>query len=299
MIDIRLVNDLETAKKIWEKLSLQESLYDLWDVRYCLYKKNPHPFYFYVAYDNEQPVALLPLTYNEKKNYLEFMAESFIEDNRLFFSPGYEYLLADFFKINFPHPVRVYDLMGDSNLITDLPLEDYVYVADVSDCSNFDEYLIKYFPDRHRRHNFKAIFKNLEKRHELKIVYDDFSDLGNLFDLNVKNFAGESYLRTKAERQSFTDLIALELDWSMVTILVDGSKLAISLSVTYQNVYYYFISGADNSEVKDIFKYLTKVNIEQAIEKGVKVFNSSLGDCNWKQYWHFDKLSRYKFEKNT
>ncbi|MFA6513983.1 MAG: GNAT family N-acetyltransferase [Patescibacteria group bacterium] len=299
MIEIKLVQDLEIAKEIWNKLTPAESIYDLWDLRYCFYKNNPQPLYFYVAYDDTEAVALLPLQYNEKKNYLEFLAEFFIEDNRLFFKKGYEYLLPELLKIDFPHPVKIYDLMGEEEIISSLPLEDYVYLADISDCENFSDYLKKAFPNKHRRHNFGAIFKNLEKNYSIQIVKEDFQDMEKLFDLNVKSFGKESYLGTGRERKDFLDLIKLPLEWKLVTVIVDGVKSAVSLSVIYKETYFYMISGADNSLVKDVFKYLTKINLELAIENGAKIFNTSLGDCNWKQYWHFDKSPRYKLEKNT
>jgi hypothetical protein len=298
MIEIKLIQDLEQAKEIWNQLSKNETLYDRWDVRYCFYKNTPAPLYFYVAYDGGEPVALLPLQYSAKGNYLEFLAESFIEGNHPFFKPGYEYLLPELFKIDWPHPVQIFDLDGADQFTAALPLEDYVYYVDISGFKNFDDYLLYAFPNGRKRYNFKRLFSILEKEHTLEIVKDDFSGLEALMDLNVKNFGDESYLNTKVERQAFFDLLQLPLDWKMMALTVDGRKLAYSLSVIYNQVYYYLIVGSDISEVKDAFKYLTKANMELAINSGAKIFDCSLGDCNWKQYWHLDKKPQYKFEKN-
>ncbi len=298
MIEIKLIQDLEKAKEIWNQLSKNETLYDRWDVRYCFYKNAPAPLYFYVAYDGVEPVALLPLQYSPKGNYLEFLAESFIEGNHPFFKSGYEYLLPELFKIDWPHPVQIFDLDGIDEFTSALPLEDYVYYTDVSKFKNFDDYLLHAFPNGRKRYNFKRLFTILEKEHVLEIIRDDFSGLEALMDLNVKNFGDESYLNTKVERQAFFDLLQLPLDWKMMALAVDGHKLAYSLSVIYNQVYYYLIVGSDISEVKDAFKYLTKANMELAINSGAKIFDCSLGDCNWKQYWHLDKKPQYKFEKN-
>jgi hypothetical protein len=298
MIEIKLVNDLEQARMIWEKLTPKETLYDLWEVRYCFYKNDPQPLFFYVAYDNGEEIALLPLQYNEKKNYLEFLAEAFIEGNRPFFKKGYEYLLPQLFNIDFPHPVQVFDLTGEDEFISSLPLEDYVYLVDISKFNNFDDYLNYAFPNGRKRYNFKRLFALLEKEHEVKVIYNDFQDLASLMDLNVKNFGEESYLNTRSERQAFFDLLKLPLDFKMVAIEVDGIKLAYSLSVIYKDVYYYLIVGSDVSEVKEVFKYMTKINMEIALKNRLKIFDCSLGDCNWKQYWHLDKRPQYKFEKN-
>lgn len=298
MIEIKLIQDLAGAKDVWNKLSKNETLYDRFDVRYCFYQNAPVPLYFYTAYDGEEPVALLPLQYNAKDNYLEFLAEAFIEGNHPFFKPGYEYLLPELFKIDFPHPVQIYDLDGEDKFILDLPLEDYVYYLDLAGIKSFDDYLLRAFPNGRKRYNFKRLFNLLEKEHTLKIIQDDFAGLEALMDLNVKNFGSESYLNTKAERQAFFNLLKLPLAWKMMALEVDGQKLAYSLSVIYNQVYYYLIVGSDISEVKDAFKYLTKVNMETAIKNNCQIFDCSLGDCNWKQYWHLSKKPQYKFEKN-
>ena len=298
MIEIKLIQDLNKAKELWNHFSKNETLYDLWDVRYCFYQNKPCPLYFYVAYDGEEAVALLPLEYNSKGNYLEFLAESFIEGNHPFFKIGYEYLLPDLFKINFPYAVQIFDLDGEDKFTSALPLEDYVYYFDISNIKSFDDYLLRAFPNGRKRYNFKRLFTILEKEHSLNIIENNFNDLESLMELNVKNFGTESYLNTKAERQAFFDLLKLPLDWRMMTLEVDGEKLAYSLSVIYNKVYYYLIVGSDISEVKDVFKYLTKANMELALKSGAQIFDCSLGDCNWKQYWHLNKKPQYKFEKN-
>lgn len=96
MLELRLIQDLEIAQSIWEKLSPQESLYDLWAVRLCFYQNNPQPLFFYTYYENDEPVAVLPLEYNKRKNFLQFLAEDFIEGNKPFFKSGYEYLCRNY-----------------------------------------------------------------------------------------------------------------------------------------------------------------------------------------------------------
>lgn len=298
MIEIKLIQDLAAAEDIWNKLSGNETLYDRWDVRFCFYQTAPAPLYFYTAYEGSEPVALLPLQYNTKGNYLEFLAESFIEGNHPFFKAGYEYLLPELFKIDFPHPVQIFDLDGEEGAASALPLEDYVYYADISKFKSFDDYLLWAFPNGRKRYNFKRLFTLLEKEHQLRLIENDFKDLEPLMDLNVKNFGQDSYLNTKTERQAFFNLLELPLDWRMLSLEVDGRKLAYSLSVIYHDVYYYLIVGSDISEVKDAFKYLTKANMELALRNHCQIFDCSLGDCNWKQYWHLSKKPQYKFEKN-
>lgn len=297
MIEIKVVNDLKEAKDLWNKLSPEKNIYDLWDFRYCFYKHDPQPLYFYTAYDAGKPVALLPLQYNEELKCLEFFAENFTENNRPFVLPGYEYLIPRLFGQDFNRTVKLYDLDGIDDLTRALPLEDYVYYINLEGLAGFDDYLLKAFSDRKKRAKFRRVATLMEEEHEVKTVINDFSDLKLIMDLSVKNFRDESYLNTDKERQPFFDLIKLPLDWQAVTIVVDGVKIAGSLSVLYKGIYFYMIAGADMSEVPDVFKYLTKANLELAIAKKAKIFNCSLGDCNWKTHWHMDKEPQYKFIK--
>jgi len=298
MIEIKVINDLKTAESLWNELSPKETIYDLWDFRYCFYKHDPQALYFYAAYDAGRPVALLPLQYNQELACLEFFAENFMENNRPFFAAGYDYLLPQLFNSDFGRPVKIYDLDGIDEFTRALPLEDYVYFIDLQNLHSFNDYLLKAFSDRKKRAKFRRIITLLEEKHEVKIVINNFSDLELIMDLSVKKFGDESYLKTDRERRPFFDLIKLPLDWQAVTIIVDGVKIAGSLSVLYQGTYFYMLAGADMVKLPDIFKYLTKVNLELALTKNAKIFNCSLGECNWKNHWHMNKLAQYKLVRS-
>jgi len=297
MLEFKVIKDLETAKFLWNKLSPQESIYDLWDVRYCFYQNDPQPLYFYTYYDVDQPVALLPLQYNQELKCLEFFAENFMEDNRPFFKSGYEYLWPQMLAIDFKKTVKIYDLEGKDEFTSALPLEDYIYFFNIAGLKSFDDYLLKAFPDGKKRANFKRLLTILERDQEVKIIYNDFNDLKLIMDLNVSRFGEESYLRTDKERQPFYDLLKLPLNWQMITITVNGAKLASSLAVIYRDIYYYLIVGSDISSFPNVFKYLTKANLELAMVHKNKIFDCSLGDCDWKSHWHLARRPQYKFIK--
>ncbi|MFA6995089.1 MAG: GNAT family N-acetyltransferase [Patescibacteria group bacterium] len=298
MIELKVISDLETARKVWEALSPGETIYDLWEFRLCFYRQEPQALYFYTIYENEQPVALLPLQYNQELVCLEFFAENFMDDNRPFFRPGYEYLLPQLFQIDFKQTVKIYDLKGEDKFTSALPLEDYIYFLDTTNLRSFDDYLKQAFSDGHKRANFKRLFTLLERDHEVKVNVNDFNDLSLIIDLNVKHFGDESYLRTVKERQAFYDLLKLPLDWHLITISVDGQKLAGSLAIIYRGTYFYLLVGSDLSIFPNVFKYLTKINLETALAKAVKIFDCSLGDCNWKSHWHLARRPLYKFIKS-
>jgi len=295
MIEIKVINDLETAKELWNELSPNENIYDLWDFRYCFYKYDTQPLYFYTAYDGPRAVALLPLQYNQELDCLEFFAENFMDNNRPFFVSGYEYLTDNLYNQDFPYPAKFYDLDGIDQFTRSLPLEDYIYFIDIHNFKNIEDYFLQAFPNGRKRSHFEKMCtpKNLD----FKVIKNDFNDLEVIMDLSVNRFGEESYLRTEKERQPFYDLLKLPLNWQLVSIAINGRKLASSLSVIYRDTYFYLIGGWDLSEAPNILKYLTKANLELAINNRTKIFNCSVGDCNWKSYWHMDKFAQYKFIK--
>jgi len=297
MIEIKVISDLETAKNLWNELSPNNNIYDLWSFRECFYRNDPQPLKFYAAYEDGRPVALLPLQYNRELDCLEFWAENFMENNRPFCRPGYERFLPELFKQDFGFQAKFYDLDGIDEFTSGLPLEDYVYYIDLAGLKNFEDYLLRAFSDRKKRAKFKRAVASLREEHEVKVSVNDFNDLTLVMDLNIKKFGSDSYLHSDKERQPFYDLLKLPLDWQLVTIIVDGVKLAASLSVIYHGVYFYMIAGADTAASPNVFKYLTKVNLELAIAHQAKIFNCSLGDCNWKSHWHMAKYPQYKFIK--
>ena len=299
MIKKIVISDLEEAEKVWRALSPNEMIYDLWDFRYAFYKVYSYPLYFYTVYDNDEPVALLPLQFNKDWNGLEFIAEELAYDNHPFIKKGYEYLIPELFN-EVTMRTKIFDIAGIDEFTKGLPLEENsVYFYNIELYNNFDDYLLNAFPNGRKRYNFNRLLLNLERDHDVKVIYDDYSDLELLMDFNTKYFGDESYLRTKEERQPFFDLIKLAYNWKMITIEIDGKKLACSLSLTYKDTYYYLIVGSDITEVPDAFKYLTKINLAEAIKNKVKIFNCALGRGGWKEYWHLNKYPQYEFIKEV
>ena len=298
MIKIEVVNDIKEAERLWRLLSPEESIYDLWDLRYCFYKHDVQPLFFYVAYDDGEPVGLLPLqqNLNTEVECYEFFAENFTESNRPFVKPTYEHIIPQLFEAA-PKVTKIYDILGVDEYTRALPIEDYVYRMDISEMHDFDDYLATKFANAKKRSNFKRMFTLMDRDHEVKVVHNNFADLEILMDLNVKHFGEESYLRTDKERQPFRDLLTLPLDIQMITIEVDGEKLAASLAIVHKGIYFYLIIGSDISKIDNVFKYLTKANLELALNRKSKMFNCALGACNWKDYWHLDKQPQYEFIK--
>jgi len=293
MIEIKCINDLETARTLWQTLSPQKSLFDDWAFRYCFYKYQPYPLFFYAAFDNEidpeQPVALLPLQL-ESTGYFKFFAEEPCEENRVFVKAGYEYLIPQLYQL-IDRPARCYDISGEDEFTKSLPLEDYKYVLPLTGMKNFSDYM-KICLSLKKQRNWRSDLRKVENQ-IIEVIYNNQADLKKLFVLNNQNFS-DSYLQSNQDQGFWSDLLDL-YNCQIVSVKVGGEVLAVSLSIVFNGIYFYLINGVDSKKVSGLGKYLNKLNIEKAIELSCDYFDAGLGDCNWKKAWHFDPVPQYEF----
>ena len=309
MIEIKIVSDLEEAKKLWNLLSPEETIYDLWDFRYCFYKYENCRLEFITAYNDGTPVAVLPLQYNYKDECYECFAEEFMEESRPFIKKGFEYLIPDLYKEVKPL-AKLYDISADSDtdeFTKKFELEDYTYFLPLEKYNDFYDFLNDRLNAKRKRSLIKElkeiedkkvtmeIFKpeNFNKKNKLNDT-DSLNQLTKLlFDLNFLSFAKESYLQKINERKAHHDLFSLNLEWRLIILSINGKREAISFSILYKNVWYYLITGVNFKNYPGLGKYLVKINIEEAIKEGLKIYDCGLGDCGWKHLWHFNKKEQY------
>lgn len=305
MMEIREINDLKEAEKLWRAISPNKTIFDEWDFRYCFYKYAPLPVCFLAAYDKKEAgggenlIGLLPLQKHPKHGY-EFFAEDPCEENRPFIKSGYENIIPALYAAT-PGLAKAYDISGDDEYTKALPLEDYKYVLPLEGINNFDDFLLGRLSAKRRRSLIKEIDE--AEGHDIKIeiveesAQSRLAALETLFSFNTGNFGDESYL-LKNDQAPWRDLMNLDFDWRLIICKIDGAVQAVSLSVLHNNEWHYLITGVNFKDFPGLGKFLVKANIESAIAAKASVFDAGLGDCGWKNLWHFDKISQYNFEKN-
>jgi hypothetical protein len=305
MIEIREVNDLKEAENLWRIISPNKTIFDEWDFRYCFYKYAPLPICFLAADDKKDSsgernlVGLLPLQKHPKHGF-EFFAEDPCEENRPFIKPGYEDIIPKLYAAT-PGPAKAYDISGDDEYTKALPLEDYKYVLPLTGINNFSDFLNIRLSAKRRRSLAKEISGADKYGVETEIISEPLESrlaaLETLFSFNTGNFGEESYLLEK-DQAPWRDLMALNFNWRLTVCKIAGVNQAVSLSVLHNNEWHYLVTGVNFKDFPGLGKYLVKVNIEAAIVAKADVFDAGLGDCGWKNLWHFDKISQYNFEKN-
>ncbi len=292
MLSIREVNDLKSAEVLWRALSPKKTIFDEWDFRYCFYKYEPMEICFLAAYDDSNLVGLMPLEKHTKHGF-EFFAEDPSEESRPFVKVGYEKIIPGLYDA-IPGPAKCYDITGSDEFTVKLELEDYKYILPLENINNFEDYLKNRLSAKKQR-NLRAEFRKIEDLNP-EIIVDDFSGIEEVFKLNSSRFP-DSYLQSEAERLAWGDLLKLPYDWHLISIKIDNKIVAASLSVMYNNIYFYLINGADIN-IPNLGKYLNKINLERAIEFKAESWDAGLGDCNWKEAWHLDKIPQYLFKKD-
>jgi len=301
MINIREINDLKEAERLWRILSPNKTIFDEWDFRFCFYKYDPCPLRFFAAWEEdggrEAVVGLMPLQYNKDWGGLEFFAEDPCEENRPFVKVGYEKIIPDLYAA-IPSIVKCHDISGSDAFTTAFDLEDYKYVLPLANLNDFKDFLNSRLSAKRRRSLSKELAE-IEKN-KIEILIDKpigaSDDLELLFSFNYINFEGESYLREQ-ERAPWRDLLKLPFDWRLVVLRVNGAKQAVSLSVLFNGEWHYLITGVNFKDFPGLGKLLAKVNIEAAIAAEATFFDAGLGDCGWKNLWHLDLIPQYEFEK--
>ena len=295
MLDIRVVTELHEAENLWRKISPQRVIFDDWDFRYCFYKDEMQPLSFRAAYEvngsHEELVGLMPLVEYPEFGY-GFFAEEPCEENRVFTKSGHDIVVKKIYE-SLSGKTQFYDISGEDEYTKSLILEDYKYVLPLIGFKNFNDFVSARLSPK-RRHSLGKELAAIENLRP-EIVIDDFSDLDNLFKLNIKSFADESYLSKEEERQPWRELIKMSFNWRLISLRLNGQTVAVSLGVVYGDYYHYLLTGVDFASYPGLGKYLNKISIEEAIKMGAKYFDAGLGDCGWKHLWHFDAQPQYEF----
>jgi CelD/BcsL family acetyltransferase involved in cellulose biosynthesis len=294
-MDIRIIQDIIEAEKIWKSLSPNGTIYDVWDFRYAFHKNNPQEIFFFTAFESGEPVGLLGLEYNPELRYLEFFGGEFMDSNRCFIKQGYENLIPDLYR-SISRKAALFDIVGDDDFTKSLVIEDYNYVLPLEGLENFDGHLERSFSS-HRRKNFRRDFRIFEDNNPgLSCVSDEnFEALEALFRLNIKRHGkDESYLSSPALRSGLCDLRE-KFDININSVKINNQRVAVGFGILYKSCFFFLLSGSDNAGFPGSGNYLQKEAFNLAFKLGAKKFDAGLGDCGWKERWHFEKEPQYEW----
>ncbi len=290
---IQKITDLEEAKKYWNILTPDQSIYDVWDFRYCAYKLTNYELIFYVGFEDGEPIGLLPLEYNTAGKYLEFFGGSYMEDNKIFLKKGYEERAITFWQA-IDQPAKLGYITANDAYTKNFPIMEYRYSLDLSGCTTIEQYLDKYLEGKQRKEVSRRIQKTATM-HQVEIVRDAWEDLPALFSNNKEYFGDASTFYLPNRELLFAEFSHSTFNPTLLTFIVDGVKVAFSFALVYKDTFYSLNSGLSRLAPKDFNTYIKIARIQEALARGLRFYDARAYDCGWKQSWNFDAAPLHEF----
>jgi len=294
MFSIRVVSDLIEAQSIWNELSPKNNIYEDWDFRYIFYKYFNYPLRFYVGEEDSVIVGLLALQYNSDEKYLEFFGGSFMEDNHVFIKSGFERYIPEFYK-KIKDEARLDDIIIDNELIS-MDFSDYKFIIDLKGLGSLDDYFKKTFSSK-TRSKLRKKMRDIELLGPV-VSENDFNDLDVLIELNKQTFGKESSFFRPFRSQIYHDILEGGFDIVMFSTEISEKKEGVSFGIKYGKTFVSLNSGVNKSNFKNLGTFMLLKRIERAINLNCEIFDASVGNLGWKELWHLDKISQYKFYYN-
>lgn len=296
------ISDEASAKKIWDELSPHEFIDDEWDFRYTFFKPLGYKLHFIVGFENDNPVTLLALQENnltglrppygieETKPFLEFFGGDDTDDNRLLAKNPTEFLFREsVFQIK----QRAYlaPLAPEFETFPNATWYENKYFVDISNYKSYEDFLVEKWSSGSRKKILQQIRK-IEREHEVEVIYDDVEDIELLSKFNLERFGEGSSFSFSYRKEIFKELAKL-YPVIMISLKIDGKKVASSFGLHYKDTYVGMNAGV-SSEIPDLPKMLTLLQMGRAIELGCKVYDAGKGDSGWKENFHFSKNLQFK-----
>lgn len=305
-LKFEIISDEASAKNVWDDLSPHQFIDDEWDFRYAFFSPLNYKLHFIVAYDADVPVGLLPLQENnltglmppyypnDNVPFLEFFGGDDTDDNNIFSKLQNHDMARELFsQIN----QRAYlaPLHPDFETFPNAAWCENKYFVDISNYKSYEDFLIEKWGNSSRKKILQQIRK-IEREHEIEIIYDDVEDIELMSTYNLERFGERSSFSFSYREEIFKQLAKI-YPIIMISLKIDGKKCAASFGLHYKDAYIGMNAGV-SSEIPDLPKMLTLLQMGRAIELGCKVYDAGKGDSGWKENFKFSKVSQFKIILN-
>ena len=296
-MEFKKIRDIKECRKLWDKFSPKESVWDIWEMAYSFHK----------GYDAE-PLFILGIEGGKEIGILHL--EKGIEEGEAFF---------DFFGGDYQERVRFYikDKRLVNKFLAQAPDDTFLTYIDPSekdfvdgieedqpayslDLERFDYNLDSYFSSFNKKHrkNLRYDLRQLEKL-DYKLVWNVKEHLSRISELNILRFKEESNFNDPKFSKSFKLLIdaAEKLGILYMLSIKIGKNIEASQIALFYNNIYYVLTGGSNSGIKNLGKLLIIEHIKNAIRLKAKKIDFMSTESGWKKLWNLDETMLYRFDK--
>jgi len=292
MITFQTIGVEEDCKKLWDKYSAKEFLWDLWEFRHCFHNSN-FEFNFLLGFKDGKEIGVLPLVFDTKEKIYTYFGDTLPERNK--------FLLKDkddlyYFLYECPYYTTIYYIDSKEAKYYDEfePGEKRYFLNLKKHGYDFENYL-KTFTKKHRK-NLKYDLKKLGEK-GFDIVKNDVKDFDKLIEFNKQRFGKESNYRNKDFVLNMKEAVNTAKKMKildMISIKIDDNAEAVGFGVFYNRCYYVLGTGR-NVEIKNLGKLLIAEQIKSAISLGCDEIDFLSTESNWKELWNLDSEQTYEF----
>lgn len=301
-LQVRIISQIDNCYQLWKKFSPYSTLFDTWDFRLAFWKGYRYSPHFLILKSKLEDFALLPLWYEKNHKRYTWFGSSWQEENKfLVKNPLFIPLLL---AIS-PSPLTL------NAISTELPLwvekviklkpDDPKYILNLGAIQSVDDYLATL--KKKKRYNLKRDKKIIEAQNP-KVVFDNFSDFDTLVNLSIKRFQekGEDTDWENPERlETFRQVIKIgksgkSYQVRMLTVIIGEKAVAVDLIALFNGCYYPLKCGYDIKNFPGIGNYVNLLEIEDAINLGMKKMDFLEIGYGWKDKW-FEEVPLLQYEK--
>lgn len=289
MTTVRVCEDPEECRLLWERLLPQECLFDVWAVRACFHDHFQHPCHFIVAERGGRPVGLLPLSWIDDAEYFGYFpgetwhGKTWLEQNRIVAKgPSIRRLLLE--AVPFPLHLRY--------LVDDMPGTHGDFLSRVDEVGYLFHpgrygYSFSSYWDSFSGKSRKKIGRELTQLEDRGVCfrYDSLQDLDVLFQMNLDRYGSESYFSDPRFLGSFERLLAWLNQSHMLrvtTVLIGGEIAAVDAGAVFRKSYT-LLAGGVNPDFPGVAKYINLHHIEWACRRRMETVDFLCGDFGWKE----------------
>lgn len=301
-LKVEFVNQIDQCRQLWEEFSPLQTLFDTWEFRFAFWLGYRCPLTFILLKTEKEHLGLLPLWYEKENQKYFWFGSTWQEENKFFVK---EPILAPLLLAASPIPVHLnaidLDTVAWAKEYLDFQLDDPKFILDLIKINSLDDFLANL--KKKKRYNLKRDKRIIESQNP-QIIYDHFSDLDTLVALSKKRFyeKGEDTDWDDLRRvETFRQVINLgkekkSYSLRMITVKI-GQKIAgVDLIALYNDCYSSLKCGYDVKNFPGIGNFVNLLEIEDALQLGMKKMDFLEIGYGWKEKW-FQAVPLFKYEK--
>ena len=304
-LKLETVSDIDRCHTLWQEFGPYQTLFDTWDFRFAFWQGYKHTPHFLLLKNPIENIALLPLWYEKEKRKYFWFGSWWQEENSFFVK---DVIFLPLILQLCPKPIylNAISLEGATQVQNLLNLEpdDSKYILDLTKIGSVDDFLANL--KKKKRYNLKRDRRIIEAQNP-RIVFDNFTDFETLVALSKERFRqkGETtdWEEDPRRLETFRQVIKLgqsQKDYRvrMLTVTIGERVAGVDLVALFNNCYYPLKCGYDVKNFPGIGNFVNLLEIEDALNLGMKKMDFLEIGYGWKDKW-FEEVPLFKYENLT